>query len=310
MIQVTVFTPTYNRAYILDKLFESLKRQTNQNFEWLIIDDGSTDNTKELVEQMKREQTSFPIVYIKKENEGKHIAINMGAEKARGEWFFIVDSDDYLTDDAIEKILYNCQSIQNEKNFAGVVGLAANEERKVLIEFYGKKPKIERYLKKTKSERYIKDRPYIDATAIEYRYKYGIDGDRAEVISTELLKKYPFPQFGTEKFLTESYLWLRVAKDGYKYRWFNDIIYIAEYLDDGFSKHMVQHFCRSPKGGMANYNLQLSCDGLPLKEQIRTVYNYFAYGMIAGESVKSLFLKCNKKILAPVGFILAMIRKK
>ena len=93
---ITIFTPTYNRAYILPILFESLKIQTVKEFEWIIVDDGSTDNTESLIYKFK-EECNFSIRYFKKENQGKHIAINFGVEKAKGNLFFIVDSDDYIS---------------------------------------------------------------------------------------------------------------------------------------------------------------------------------------------------------------------
>lgn len=102
---ITVFTPTYNRAYILNNLYESLKRQTSKSFEWIIVDDGSVDMTESLVNEWLKNDNLFPIKYVKKVNEGKHIAINVGVEQAKGDWFLIVDSDDYLYDDAIEKVI-------------------------------------------------------------------------------------------------------------------------------------------------------------------------------------------------------------
>ena len=99
---ITVFTPTYNRAYILPKLYESLKKQTCMNFEWLIIDDGSTDDTSEVVKTFKTDK--FPILYYYKKNGGKHTAMNYSHPYINGDLLFIVDSDDVLTNDAIETI--------------------------------------------------------------------------------------------------------------------------------------------------------------------------------------------------------------
>ena len=101
---ITVFTPTYNRAYIIENLYKSLQRQTFKDFEWLVIDDGSTDNTEELFASWTNE-ISFPVRYIKQQNGGKHRAINRGVKEANGELFFIVDCDDYLREDAVETIL-------------------------------------------------------------------------------------------------------------------------------------------------------------------------------------------------------------
>ena len=101
---ITVFTPTYNRAYIIPKLYESLKRQTVKDFEWLVVDDGSTDNTSELLAEWTKEN-DFPVRYIWQPNGGKPRAITKALAEAKGEWFFIVDSDDFISDDAIETII-------------------------------------------------------------------------------------------------------------------------------------------------------------------------------------------------------------
>ena len=106
--KITVFNPTYNRAYIIETLYRSLQRQTYRDFEWLVVDDGSADNTKELFETWQQEDNFFPIRYVKQENGGKCRAINHGLELADGELFFTVDSDDYLTDDALEKVAAWC----------------------------------------------------------------------------------------------------------------------------------------------------------------------------------------------------------
>ena len=104
-VEITVFTPTYNRAYIINQLYESLRRQSIYNFEWLVVDDGSVDETEELFARWTKEEGKFPIRYYKKDNGGKCRAINFALDFAKGRLFFIVDSDDYLTDDALEKII-------------------------------------------------------------------------------------------------------------------------------------------------------------------------------------------------------------
>ena len=121
-MRITVFTPTYNRAYIIEKLYHSLQRQTFRDFEWLIVDDGSSDNTAEVVSAWQQEGNDFPIRYYKKENGGKCRAINYGVDLAEGELFFNVDSDDYLTDDALEKVSRWVDTLPEGGNFCGVVG--------------------------------------------------------------------------------------------------------------------------------------------------------------------------------------------
>ena len=123
-IKITIFTPTYNRDYIIINLYKSLLIQTLKDFEWLIIDDGSTDNTELLVSSFIKDN-KINIRYIKQQNGGKHRAINKALEEAKGELFFIVDSDDQLVDNAIERILYYFDQIKEDSSFAGVCGVKA-----------------------------------------------------------------------------------------------------------------------------------------------------------------------------------------
>lgn len=224
---ITVFTPTYNRACTLKRLYQSLKGQTLFEFEWLIVDDGSTDCTEDLIRNFKNECTSFPIRYYKKENGGKHTAINMGTGLANGYLFFIVDSDDFLIQNAIEIVLSWEQSVSSEKFFAGVSGNRGFSANEIIGGTF--------------------EGEYIDANALE-REKNNILGDKAEVYYTEILRKYPFPVYDNEKFLTESIVWNRIAADGYKIRWFNTIIYISEYRDDGLTKKYIRLLSENPMG--------------------------------------------------------------
>ncbi len=227
-MKITVFTPTYNRAYIIENLYKSLKKQTFKDFEWIVIDDGSTDNTRELFNKWIKEDNFFDISYNKVENGGKHRAINKGVNLAKGELFFIVDSDDFLVDDALEKIV-NVEStipLKDKKFFAGVCGDKG---------YYNKKSVGTTF-----------DGDFLDITTLE-REKNNITGDKAEAFYTNILKKYPFPEFPGEKFCTECVVWDKIAHDGYKLRFFNEIIYLCEYLEDGLTKNYQQIYLKSPK---------------------------------------------------------------
>lgn len=224
---LTVFTPTYNRAYTIEKLYRSLQSQTNQDFEWIVVDDGSTDNTDELIAAFKSNHDPFPITYVRTENKGKHNAINVGVGLAKGELFFIVDSDDFLTDDAIEKIRSVEKSISDKKGFAGVCAQKGGITGIPLGHTF-------------QGER-------LDCTYLECK-NHGIWGDKAEIYYTEIMKKYPFPVFEGERFLTESVVWDRIARDGYKLRYFNSVIYLCEYLEDGLTSSGNAKNIASPRG--------------------------------------------------------------
>ena len=215
-ILITVFTPAYNRAHLLPRLFQTLKQQTNSSFEWIIVDDESSDDTETVVRQFTSEKTSFPIRYYKQNHGGKHRAINFAVRRAAGSYLFIVDSDDWLPENAIELIENWLQDIQGISDLCGVAGQKALADGKpVGNSFEGK--------------------DYVDASSLERR-KLHIEGDKAEVFDVEVLKAHPFPEFDGEYFVTEAVCWNAIAANGYKIRWYQEPIYYCEYLEDGLTK--------------------------------------------------------------------------
>lgn len=219
---LSIITPVYNRAYILDELFFSLERQTNKSFEWIVVDDGSTDDTWKKLESYKQLENSFKIRIIHQENFGKHVAVNRAISMANGEYSFIVDSDDYLTDDAVEVIIQWLKAVSGRKDIAGVSGLRISKSTKKLL---GQFPKN------------ISEGNYIEAKNTERR-KYSLLGDMAEIYRTEILRQHPFPVFDGERFITECVVWNQLAYEGYKVRWYNKIIYCGDYLADGLTKDL------------------------------------------------------------------------
>ena len=120
---ITLFTPTYNRVHLLSRLYNSILMQDVIDVEWLIVDDGSIDDTEALIENFQKESI-INISYYKKSNGGKHTAINFGLQNAKGELFFIIDSDDVLAENALKNIKIHYQSIKNNNNICGIVGLS------------------------------------------------------------------------------------------------------------------------------------------------------------------------------------------
>lgn len=223
---LTVFTPTYNRAYILEQLYRSIQRQTFRDFEWLIVDDGSTDDTESLVKGWMQDGNDFPIRYYKQENGGKCRAINRALDLAQGELFFTVDSDDYLTDDALEKVVRWEKELPEGAAYCGVagnIGTAANRTNNRLFED-----------------------GCFDGSLLD-RYK-TVDGERAIVFYTEIHSQYKYPVFDGEIFMTEAVAYNRMAHDGYKMRFYNDVIWVFEYLDDGLTKAGSSLFLKNPHG--------------------------------------------------------------
>lgn len=224
---ITIFTPTYNRGPLIERLYQSLLAQTQKNFEWLILDDGSTDNTESYFANLLNKQQPFPIRYIKQENGGKHRAINKGVINAEGKLFFIVDSDDYLTENAIEKINQWTATLDDSRKWAGIAGLRGQSKNRILGQH------------NSTSE-------FIDAKNSERR-KYNLLGDKAEIYFTEVLKKYPFPEIPGENFISEEIIWNAIARDDYYLRWFNEIIYISNYLEGGLTKDSFKDY-NNPQG--------------------------------------------------------------
>ena len=249
---VTVFTPTYNRAYILGNLYHSLQRQTCMDFEWLIVDDGSADDTKALVASWQGEKNPFPIRYVYQENGGKCRAINRGLKEADGRLFFTVDSDDYLTDDAIEKVIQWDGELPADGHFCGYAGNMGTA------------------LGVTTNRLFPGD--YLDGTALD-RYD-RVDGERAFVFYTEIHRKYLYPEFPGEKFLTEAVTWDLMAHDGYKMRFYNDIIRIWEYKDDGLTKAGYKVFLDNPQGTALFFREKAVFFHYPLKTKLGMWYGF------------------------------------
>ena len=242
---ITVFTPTYNRAYILPELFKSLQNQSCKDFEWVVVDNGSTDDTEVLFNQWAS-QADFSVIYIKTENGGKQRAVNRGVQMAKGDIFWIVDSDDKLTEDAVEKAYSWFDAIKGKEGFAGVAGLRGHNTTEIIGETF--------------------EGEFVDATAFE-REKYNIKGDKSEIFYTEMLKKFPFPEFDGEKFVPEALVYNRIAQAGYKMRWYNHIVYIGEYLSDGYTKNTDRLLINNWKG-YSLYVKELMASPMPAKTKV------------------------------------------
>ena len=251
-MKMTVFTPTYNRAYIIDNLYRSLQHQTFLDFEWLIVDDGSTDASETVIRRWQAKNNTFQIRYYKKENGGKCSAINMGLELAQGELFFTVDSDDYLTDDALDKVVSWEASLPKNQKFCGVAGNLGTT-------------------KDTTSNR-IFNLPFFEGSALD-RYKM-VDGERAMVFYTEIHKQYLYPLFKGETFMTEAVTWNSMAADGYKIRFYNDIIWVYEYKEDGLTKAGSSVFLNNPKGYGLWLREKAEFEGIGLKDRLKMYYTF------------------------------------
>lgn len=210
----TIFSPTYNRAHLLGRLYQSLREQTFQDFEWVIVDDGSIDGTDKLVQKWVND-APFPIVYKWQENAGKHVAINKGLQVARGYHFVIVDSDDWLVPNALERMAYYWDSIPEpgRESFVGVAGLFAYTTGKIVGKFFPKH--------------------VWDSNMLERWAKWGVTGDKLESFRTDVLRTHLFPE-DLGRFVPEGVIWNRIGCK-YRTRYFNEVVAYKEYQPDGLS---------------------------------------------------------------------------
>ena len=222
---LTVFTPTYNRAYTLEKCYESLKNQTNKEFKWLIIDDGSIDGTKLLVEKWIDEKV-IDIDYKYQNNQGMHGAHNTAYELINTELNVCIDSDDYMPNDAVEKIV-NFWNKNKKDSIAGIVGLDIKEDESIIGSELPKDIK--------------------ESSLFDLYNKYGVIGDKKIVYRSDLTRKYPYPIFEGEKYVGLNYKYNKIDLT-HKLLLLNEPLCVVEYMDDGSSKNMLKQYRRNPKG--------------------------------------------------------------
>src|SRR5690606_17609568 len=231
---LTVYTPTYNRGYCLGRLYESLLRQKKSNFEWLIIDDGSTDNTKELVSQWISDK-KINIRYFYQINAGKAQALNVAHDMINTELCTCVDSDDYLVDNAIESIITKWEEVRSNRKIAGIVGLDRYEDGSIVGTMFPMNLSTAKYA--------------------EFETKYNIKGDKKFVYRTDVIREFPkYPLIAKEKFPAIGYLY-RLIDQKYDLCLVNTVLCVVEYLEDGISKNKITQFKKCPNS-FAFYRLE------------------------------------------------------
>jgi glycosyltransferase involved in cell wall biosynthesis len=252
---ITLFTPTFNRSNTLLKLYNSLQSQTYKNFEWIVVDDGSTDNTSFLFDKWLKDDNFFQISYKKVPNGGKHRAINIGLDLAKGELFFIVDSDDYLLVNSLKEVVCMYLPVRYDEIFCGISGLSVYQN----LEFIGS----------TFDMKYN----FVDCHYHE-RKRFNIDGDKSEVFKTDILKKFKFPEFENENFLTEAAVFIKMGFY-YKIRYYNKKICVCEYLVDGISATLHLSYHKNPKGFAYLNKITKKYANVNYVEKLKIDYSYF-----------------------------------
>ncbi|MCL2465435.1 MAG: glycosyltransferase family 2 protein [Micrococcales bacterium] len=261
---LTIVTPTYDRATTLPRLYDSLVAQTDRRFTWIVVDDGSTDDTEQIVQGFAA-QRRLDVTYVKQANGGKHTALNAGISRAASEATMIVDSDDWLTPDAVECVLARWPIVV-EHGLAGITFLKGYSGTDVLGDAFLRDETIQ-----DPKDVYFNKAGWFQATT----------GDKAEVFDTQLLKQTPFPVVPGERFMTEGVVWKQLWAN-HNMLFVNRIIYVAEYLPGGLTMSGRRLLIRNPRGAMLNARLAMTRGYAP-HVRLRNALLYTAYGYYAGK---------------------------
>ena len=272
-MKFTIFTPTFNRKELLEKLYKSLQKQTFKDFEWLIVDDGSDDGTKEKAEEFLSEK-KLDIKYYFKENGGKQRAYNFATDKANGELFICLDSDDEYVENGLETILKYWEKYEKNSDIAGMGYLSTYPDGEVIGSIFPEKEMI--------------------STQFDIYNKYGVKGDKGLMFRTEIIKKYKFPVFDDEKFITEAVVYNRICEK-YRMVYVNEKIEIKEYQEDGLTAKYNNLLLRNPKG-QALYHNEINSQNLSFKQKILNNAVYYKFCRAAGYKFGKIFKENKNKL--------------
>ena len=269
---ITIFTATYNRAHLLPKLYDSIKCQNLDGLEWLIIDDGSTDDTKQIVQKFVDEKL-LNISYYKKENGGKHTAINFGVQKAAGELMVFVDSDDLLMKDALSVFRKEYEEIRSAENICGIAGLCAESSGSII------------------GTEFLKDHWQVSFADLYLKYK--ITGDKIVAFKTKILKQYPFPEPIEIRFVFEAVVWHEMAKK-YDVIAVNKVLQIVDYQTSGVSDSSYKKWYL--KALAFSFFKLIGNNTYPFLKYPRTFFwNYINLGINSKLAGENYFIKLNLK---------------
>ncbi len=259
--QFTVFTPTFNRAHTLPRVYRSLCAQIFRDFEWLIVDDGSTDNTATVVERWQAE-ARFPIRYVRQENSGKPAAFNLGVFQAHGELFLNLDSDDECVPEALDRLKFWWDAIpeQQKPHVCGVTALCKRPDGTPVGEGF--------------------PRDIMDCSTLDMNYRYGCRFEKWGFIRTDVLRLYPFPVIPGEKFIAESLVWNRVGLR-YQTRFVNERLRVY-HTTVGSLNGAAR---RNPKGASLYYR-ELASMPIPGRWRVGACLNFVRY-LALGQSDRS-----------------------
>lgn len=283
MTYISIFTPTYNRCKLLNNCYQSLLMQTNKDFVWIIVDDGSTDDTSSKV-KMWQEENILNIHYIKQDNQGKHIAHNTAVMHCTTKYMLIFDSDDLLDPRCVEVLTQNLLLINNKNDVSGIIGNKQNISRN--------------------SSPGDKLPAHIDyATGVELYQKYNVIGDTLRLYKTNILRKYLFPQIEGEKFIYENVVFDAIDEK-YTMLIIHDILYYYEYLDDGYTANSSKIKVNNPIGYSLSLNSSVA-HSVSKKKRINWTILYIIW--CKHFKIKNCYKNFSKKFLYVLLYPLALI---
>lgn len=289
---LTIFTPTYNRAYVLDKLYLSLCVQTNKDFEWLIIDDGSTDNTKEKIQKWISEK-KIQIRYVYQKNAGKSAAHNRALELTKTELFVCVDSDDQLHENAVAVVLEEWDKLreQSKQEVGGMVAFREMSDGTPITQYQGKSD-------------------YKIGKLKEFYDRKIISGDTMLIFDVRKVGSLRFPVFEGEKFVPEAYLYDQFDQIS-SFLIVPQYIYICEYLEDGYTQNMARLIAKNPNGYLAYIEQRIKYDN-DIKNVIFDTIRYVAIAVCAKKKhiIKSAYNPFCAFVMYPFGKLFYHIRYK
>lgn len=251
---ITICTPTFNRSSYLHRIHRCLEEQTFRDFEWIIVDDGSTDETSMVFEEI-RDICTYELKYLRKDNGGKHTAINLGVKVARGELFLILDSDDSLSVNSLKVILEYYNKCKDRDDCAGVCGIMSNHNGKIIGSGF--------------------PHDILYENSLSLRYYYRVSGDLLEIFKTSVMKEFPFPEIHGEKFCPEVLVWNRMASK-YKLYCFNEVVYFRDYLVGGLTDKIITIRMKSPIASMMTYQ-EMTLYDIPLLQKMKAATNYWRF---------------------------------
>lgn len=281
MIVLTIFTPAYNRAHTLSRTYKSLLDQDCKDFIWMIIDDGSTDHTKELVGEWQEKDHGFEIQYIYKENGGMHTAHNTAYEHIKTELNMCIDSDDCVAKGAVRKILDKWETIKND-NYAGIIGLDSDLNGNIIGNGFPSE---------------------MQETTLCGYYAKGGTGDKKLVYRTEVINKYPpYPVFEGEKYVALAYKYRLIDQD-YKLAVLNEVLCNVEYQEDGSTATMWKQYIQNPKGFAFWRRI---CMQYPMSTKRLWIdcVHYVSESIIAGD--KQYIKKSPKRVMTIIAILFGM----